>query len=191
MASSFIDGWEIGSLIASYFSKEDKTDAILIQMNRMVDASIEAETIEETISILEKVWELSDKTNCQKKYQQAVLGYVLSKGGYYAALCYWQTHLYDLDAKKDLDEYFNRVLEGCTNVTNIDITIFTDNDDLIRDVRNIASQLAENVKDSRKQIHKHYKLIDKTLHPWKYRLMWLIPLLVILLATIIFLFIVQ
>ena len=33
-------------------------------------------------------------------------------------------------------------------------------------------------------MHKHYFHVDKVLHPWKYRLMWLIPLILAIIAGI-------
>ena len=173
-------GWRIGNTIASLFSSNDDTDEILAQMIQMINAAVEEENIEKKINIVEQVFELAKRVNGQKKYQQAVMGYTLIMGGYIGAISYWQTNLWNLDARKELDEYFNNILEGCTSITDISITWFTDNDELVRNVQERVDNLANQVRETKKEMHKHYWRVDKMLHPWKYRLMWMIPLILLL-----------
>lgn len=182
MISDFYRGWKMGNRIVSFFSKEDETDAILAQMGLLINSAMEEESFDSKLSLVDRVFKLSDKIYCQKKYQKAVGGYTLLMGQYILAMLYWQNNLWNIEAKKTVNEYFNEILKYCSQVENISVTMFTDNPDLVKDVISRTSKLAKQVRETKRMMHKHYRRVDKALHPWKYTLMWLIPLALVLLT---------
>ena len=184
LIGDFYRGWKIGNHIASYFSKNDEIDATLCIMVEQVHAAMDENKIERKLKIIDKVFSLSNTIDCQKKYQHAIMGYTLIMGGYIGAICYWQCHLWNVDARKELDEYFDSILTYCYRINNINITWFTDNDELVRNVQSRVGKIADQVRETKREMHKHYFHVDKVLHPWKYRLMWLIPLIIVIIAGI-------
>ena len=177
-------GWRLGTSILSFFSDDDETDAILVQMYDKIILAINEENIDKKIIIIDEAYKLSEKTNCEKKYQQVILGYTLMMGSYIGVICYWQRNVWNLEAKKELDKHIYDILSVCYKILDINITWLTDNADLVKDVQSRTSELVRHIKETRREMHKHFRHVDKVLHPWKYRLIWIIPLAILLFTAL-------
>jgi hypothetical protein len=95
-----------------------------------------------------------------------------------AALCRWASNPYSIEEQPEIDDCFKKAKEACSMVMQIEKTLFTSNRSTIDQVRALVSDEKKAIRQSRNEWKKHCRILDKHLHPWKYRLMWIMPLII-------------
>lgn len=175
---------KLGYRISSLISSNSATDELLSQMMDLISAASSSDSIEDAHSHLCNFADLASQYNGGVKYQNVLFNYLSCKGIYLMAICHWSLFADNLKELKNTMEYFNASLSFAKDALNIETTWFTDNRNLVKEVQSIVSTDLLEITDAIKKYERHVKLLDKKLNPWKYRLRWLIPLIIMLTAVV-------
>lgn len=172
--------YKIGTFIAG----NDPTDVLLGKMIDNINRAANAETLEEAEFEISKFSDLVEHYTDGKKYQNAIMCYLFARGLHIMALCKWARHSDSLDIKYDINELFNKALTTCATVPKIEKTMFTSNKAIIDAIRELTIEEEKAIKNSRRNWKHHCRKLDMQMHPWKYRLLWIIPLAVLVIIGI-------
>lgn len=108
-------------------------------------------------------------------------GYLLAKALHLLAICQWAEN----EDENNIKGAFANAIEACTKVSEIEKTLFTSKRDLIDQIRELTASEKKAIKHTRKLWRKQLRAIDKMKNPWKYLLMWIIPISVVIIALLI------
>lgn len=167
-------GWKIGSWLGEAGSSYNLS--ILSEMKDKIELA------NNTSDILEFVDYITEAVSCvnrfdfdkAKKFQVAILCYLMARACHCNALCNCYVYSDNLDLLKKCETNFQEATDWCNRVWEIDKTLLTEKRSIIDEVRNSANSKKEEINQSRSKWRKQYRSLYKKIHPWKWYLgMWI------------------
>lgn len=173
---------KLGYKIGSFLNNNSATDELLSKLIDKINDAYNSESLNEAYEHLCDFSDLIQEYDGNLKYQHAIAGYLSSKGMHLLALCHWSSNAYDPIELEKTMEYFNNALACSVQVIKIETTWLTDNRNFVKEMKSLAMSENTQIQESISKYKKHVKALDKALHPWKYRLRWMIPLVIIIIT---------
>lgn len=172
-------GYNIGSWLAN--NGDSYNNDVLSNMANYTNQAANSDNILEAYDFIQKAYEQVRRVNFDrcKKYQVALFFYLAARIEHIHALCQCYIYQDDLKELKSVGKTFSQAKKYCNKVWEIDKTILTSNRSMIDEIRKASTEKKKEINESRNRWEKQYRALDKRLHPWKYRLMWLIPLILL------------
>lgn len=159
-------GWKVGSLLGDYWYGDNQTLTKGVEhLNNAIDSDNPLITKAEA----EKAITLFNQSECDKKYQLALI-------------CYLRSHCYYLIAisnivigNNDVKKNFNNAISDLNSVCEVEATLLTTKKDTILELQEEAKSHILEIKD----VKDNWIKLDKEKHPWKYRLRWIILVIIL------------
>lgn len=157
-------GWKVGSFLGDYWYGDNQTLTKGVEhLNNAIDSDNPSITKVEA----EKAVTLFNQSESDKKYQLAFIYYLRSH-------CYYLIAISNIAiGNDDIKKNFNNAISDLNSVCEIETTLLTTKKDTILELQAEAKSLILEIKDVKDKWLKY----DKEQHPWKYRLRWIIPMI--------------
>lgn len=158
-------GWKVGSLLGDYWYGDNQTLTKGVEhLNNAIDSDNPSITKVEA----EKAITLFNQSESDKKYQLAYIYYLRS-------LCYYLIAISNIViGNNDVKKNFNNAISDLNSVCEIETTLLTTKKDTILQLQAEAKSHILEIKDVKDKWLRYYK----EQHPWKYRLRWIIPIII-------------
>lgn len=167
-------GWKIGSWLSDADSSYNLS--ILSETKEKIDQANNTSDIIEYYKCINEAVLCASRfdTKNAKKFQWAILCYLLARAYHCYALCSCYVYSNNLESLKQCEEQFQEAIKWCNNVWEIDKTLFTEKRSIIDEVRKNANSKKEEINQSISNWRKQYRTLYKKVHPWKWYLgMWI------------------
>lgn len=172
-------GYNIGSWLAN--DGDAYNNSVLSDMVNYTNQAANSSNILEAYDYINKACDQINRINTDscKKYQVALFFYLAARIEHIHALCQCYVYQDDLKELKSVGETFSQAKKYCNMVWKVEKTMFTSNRSTIDEIRKATTEKKKEIRESRRKWAKQLTELDKQLNPWKYRLMWIIPLILL------------